>query len=451
MNKKKNLLNLFTQDVSYNYHVIKTDEPEGHLIYLIKSDSKLDKELYEFYPTLIAEQLISECNVKIEKFAPSIFFTEETNTEKLKYLLNDKLSESEEFSAFIEEIKDEYRILEVKDSLLYKKDPEEYEEARRKEHEEHQKELWGEMIEQMKNKKKKREDALLAYNNDFFKLLKEYLESIIEYEKRDFDLTKEVEKLISSLIDPETWIKINDQPYICRVEVCSLEKDRLNVYLTDNNDYSYTATLRFDKTVLLTENVERINQGDELPVTMNDYQVLIQLYDVDITNVENWDLMNHTDRFEYVIDYLAPIFKAEKDKRQKEILDKILAEEKEDEDVEDEDVEDEDDNDENDNNMKYSDKTSDWYFDVWVSDGNGFGDEPSMVALSEDGSGLDDQLGSHNLPKSIKKALKRAGVYGDSELMEAVWEVNDYESKTKEEIIEAMENEGFIYSEGLLG
>lgn len=346
MNKKKKLMNLFTQDVKYNYHLIKKEDPIGHLIYIIKNGSNLDKELLEFYPTTIAEELIIECNVKIEKFAPSIFFTEEENTEKLKYELNDKLSEDTDFSAFIEEIKDEYRILEVKDSLSYKKDPEAYKAAKEAEHIEHQKELWGEMVEQMEHRKKKREKTLLAYNNDLVKLLKEYFESIVEYEKRDFNLIVELEKLLGNLIDPETWIKIEEKPFICRIEPISLETDKMNVFLTDNNDYSYTATLRFDKTALITENIVRINKEDTLPECMHDYNFLSQLYDVDISNVPEWEYKNDTDRFEYVIDYLTPIFKAEKEKRQKEHIDKILAEKGKNDvsELEDDDFDDETDN-----------------------------------------------------------------------------------------------------------
>ena len=343
MSKKKNLLNLFTQDVIYNYHLIKIEEPIGHLIYLVKNGSKLDKELLEFYPTLIAEELINECNVKIEKFAPSIFFTDEDNTEKLKYELNEKLSEDTDFSAFIEEIKDEYRILELKDSLLYKKDPEAYKVAKEEDHLEHQKELLDKMIGQLEDKKKKREKSLLEYNNDLIKLLKEYFEGIIEYEKRDFKLDSELEKIAGNLIDPETWIKIGEKLFICRIEPISLETDKINVFLTDNNDYSYTATLRFDKIFLITENVVRINKGDTLPNCMTDYQFLAELYNVDIESVPEWEYKNDEDRFEYVIDYLAPIFKVEKDKRQKEIIDKILAKKGKDnvEDLDDEDFDDE--------------------------------------------------------------------------------------------------------------
>jgi len=325
MNKKKNLLNLFTEDVKYNYHLIKTEEPNGHLIYLIKNGSKLDKELYEFYPTLIVENLIEECEVKIEKFAPCIFFTEENNTDKLKYQLNNKLSEDTDFSAFIEEIKDEYRILEIKDSLLYKKDPEAYESAKQKEYEEHQKELWGELIEQMNNRKEKREKSLLEYDNNLIKLLKDVLEGVIEYEKRDFNLTKELEEIISNLIDPDTWIKIDGNSFICRIEPISLDTDKLNVFLTDNSDYSYTATLRFDKSVLITENIIKIEKGDILPTCLTDYEFLAKLFDVDLSNVSEWEYKDNTERFNYVIDYLVPIFKAEKERKEKELIDKILS------------------------------------------------------------------------------------------------------------------------------
>jgi len=102
--------------------------------------------------------------------------------------------------------------------------------------------------------------------------------------------------------------------------------------------------------------------------------------------------------------------------------------------------------------MKNMKKTnpSDWKFDVWTAnDGEKCDGEPSMIALSEDGNGLDDSLGSHNLSKNVIDALNRAGIFGDSELMEAVWEVKDYESKTKEDIINNMKKEGFEYCSGL--
>ena len=467
MGNRRNLLNLFTQDVSYNYHLIRTEEPNGHLLYLIKNGSELIIDTLEFSATMLPEELIKECEVKIEKIAPAIFFTEEFDTAELKEKLNNKFSEDALFSSFIDYIKDEYRILEIKDTLLYKKDPEAYEAEKQKEHIDHQKDLWEEYAKQLEEKKKSRENALMAYNNDLLKILKEVFESSIEYEKRDFDLAQELNKFIGNLIDPETWIKINDQPYLCRTEICSLEQDRMNVFFTDNNDYSYTATLRFDKTVLVTENVVRINDGDELPITKSDYEVLTQLFDIDCSSVEEWEYKNETDRFEYVIDLLVPIFKKNKEEKEKEWVDKVLKErnEAEDSDIEETDEDNIEETDEEDfdfmdvennlnqNTMKKKNmQPTDWYFDVSVPE---IEDEDDMggsiIALSKDPSGyLDDQLGSHSLSKNVIDALNRAGICGDCELMEAMWEVEDPETKTKYDIIESMKNEGFKYSPGLL-
>jgi len=439
MNKKKNLLNIFTQDASYNYHLVKTEEPKGHLIYLGKNGANLDVESLEFSPTRIAEELIIECGVEMEKFAPSIFFSEEFNTEKLKYLLNNKLSENAEFSTFIDSVKDEYRILVVEDCLLFKNDPQAYQATKQKEYEENQKELWEEMIKQHQDKKSKREKALLEYDNDFEKLLKEYLESIIEYEKKDFELTVELDKIVGNLIDPETWIKINDKPFNCRIEVISLKKDIMNVFLTDNNDYSYTATLRFDKTVLVTENPVRIDKEDELPITMNDYKVLSQLYEVDLTNVKDWEFKNHTDRFEYVIDYLTPIFKEAKDKKEKEYVEKALKEEQEEKEKEEK---------ENNNNMEKTAKN--YMFNVSIPAPGEEDFNPLSICLVEDKfwkqeNCLDDSLGYHNLPKNVIKSLENAGIFGEAELMESIWEVVDI-TRTKQSVIDSMINEGFIYN-----
>jgi hypothetical protein len=338
MGNRKNLFKLFTQDVNFNYHLIKTEDPNGHLIYVIKNGDKIDQKTLEFSPTAIVEELISNCSVKVEKFAPAILFTEEFDTEKLKEKLNNNLSENQDFSVFIDQIKDEYRTLEIKDSLLYKRDPKAYQEAKDKEHIDHQNELWEKYAKQLEDKKSERDNAILAYNNDLIKLLKEILEDVIEFEKRDFDFTKELEKIVGNLINPETWIKINDRPFVCRIDVCSLEQDKINVFLTDNNDYSYTATLRFDKTFLITENVIRINKGNELPKITPDYEIISQLFDVDLSSIEDWEFKNDTDRLEYIINYLVPIFKENKEQKQKDFMDKILKsqENKTDEDDEDE-------------------------------------------------------------------------------------------------------------------
>jgi hypothetical protein len=330
MNNKKSLLKLFTKDVSYNYHIVKTTEPKGHLIYLIKSGSELNTDSLEFTTTLIAEELINECEIKIEKIAPAIFFTETKNSKELKYKLNNKLSEDKKFSKFIKTIKDEYRILEVKDSLLYKKDPEAYKKAKEEERAEHQNELMGKMLEQIEEEKKQREEYLLSYNNDLIKLLKDYLDSVIEFEKQDLILNKEIKKVIYNLIDIETWIKIDEKPLVCDINICSFEKDKLNVFL-NNNVERYTATLKFEGISIKTENVIKINIGESNPIIMTDYDFLAKMYDIDLAIVNDWEFKNETDRISYVIDYLTPILKIEKERKEEEFLKKIKEEEEKEE------------------------------------------------------------------------------------------------------------------------
>ena len=171
----------------------------------------------------------------------------------------------------------------------------------------------------MEEQKKHREEHILKYDNDIIKLMKEYFEGIIEYEKDDFEFYPEFEKLINNLIDQESWIKIDEKPFMCKIKIISLEKDKINVLLS-NNIYSYTATLRFDKTVLVTEDVMKIENTQK---TLNDYDILSILYDVDFSNVPDWEFKSHTEKFEYVIGYLVPIFKADKDKKEKEEDNKI--------------------------------------------------------------------------------------------------------------------------------
>lgn len=502
MDKRKFLLDLFTQDTKFNYHVIKTNEPVGHLIYLIKDSSKVECDSLEFQPTVIAEELVKDCDVLINKITQGVFFTEEIDTNELKSKLNLKLSESSIFSAFVEYIKDEYRILEIKDYLLYKFDPKAYEEARRKERQEEQQKMMEELLESLNSRKNKREEMLLAYNNDLIKLLKDYFQDIVEYEKRDFNLQNEFENLVSNLIDEDSWLKVDDKPFSCTIEICSIEQDKVNVLLENGYDY-YTASLRFEESSFIGENFNKIHEKISV---MEDHEILTLLYDIDVNSIPEWEFKSDDEKFDYVIDYLVPIFKQKSKEKEEEYV-KMLRESGQidddddfDEDDDDELVDEEEDkspevsakykelvlkwkeeqknngkntspgqgtrkkllkqakneiNNKNNNfNMKKSSKKSsnpkDWYFDVFVPED--IDDlNPSVICLSEDGGEyLDDQLGSHNLPQSIIDALNRAGIFGDSELMEAMWEVVDSTTKTKEDIIESMEAEGFIYVPGMV-
>lgn len=316
---KKNLIDIFTKDTKYNYHLIRTDDPIGHLLYLMKNGSQLTTDSLEFVTTRVAEELVKDCGVEIEKIAPGIFFTNENNTEKLKYELNERLIENNEFSSFIESIKDQYRILEIKDSLLYKKDPEAYEEAKKKEHVEKQKELLEQLKNQIENSKIERENALLSYNNNLIKLIRDHFDDVIEFEQADFNFQKEIETIIFNLIDEETWLKIDGVPFSCNIEIISMEREQMKVFLTDNN-LLYTATLKFDKAKLIAENFEKIEKS---PNNITDYDFLSCLYDIDTNSIQDWEFKNHTEKFQYIINLLVPILKKEKKKKQEEIIKKL--------------------------------------------------------------------------------------------------------------------------------
>jgi len=62
---------------------------------------------------------------------------------------------------------------------------------------------------------------------------------------------------------------------------------------------------------------------------------------------------------------------------------------------------------------------------------------------------MDDQMGSHSLSSNILKALKDAGIFSECELMEGVWEVTNATTKTKQEIIDSMTKQGFIYNKNI--
>jgi len=60
-----------------------------------------------------------------------------------------------------------------------------------------------------------------------------------------------------------------------------------------------------------------------------------------------------------------------------------------------------------------------WFFDVMEEPEHG----GVIVAISTDSNTMDDQLGSHNLPQTIKNVMKRAGVFTDGEATEGTFEV----------------------------
>jgi len=77
--------------------------------------------------------------------------------------------------------------------------------------------------------------------------------------------------------------------------------------------------------------------------------------------------------------------------------------------------------DDGDENINYG--PEDFYFYVRRYGGAVYVTLTSAKYFEENGC-VDDGLGSHNLSREVKDALKRAGVYADAEESEAVWSVN---------------------------
>lgn len=90
----------------------------------------------------------------------------------------------------------------------------------------------------------------------------------------------------------------------------------------------------------------------------------------------------------------------------------------------------------------------DFYFGAFTAEDE-FG-IPSVVLTTKEfwdkNKHWDDSIGSHSLSKDTIASLNRAGIYGNGELMEAVFEVTNPEA-TKDEIVKKMIAEGFTHNE----
>jgi hypothetical protein len=157
---------------------------------------------------------------------------------------------------------------------------------------------------------------------------------------------------------------------------------------------------------------------------------------------------------------LTPIFKIAKDEKEKELIEKYLKEHPI--------LEDEEDNNESNDEFDLNDvlgnfknsnnsntnighkQPSDYVFNVLVPDDMDDELNPSVIAFMEkdfweENHYFDDQMGAHCLSKNIIDSLNNAGIEGESELAESVWAVSDCVGKSKQDIINSMIKEGFIY------
>ena len=87
----------------------------------------------------------------------------------------------------------------------------------------------------------------------------------------------------------------------------------------------------------------------------------------------------------------------------------------------------------------YSEKPSDWYFDISITD------DVYLVGLSTERNSLDEELTASKLPEPIADLLFQAGIDTECEAMESVFEFNTviYGVKPKQELQEELERLGF--------
>lgn len=560
---KANLLKAFTKDKKHFYHTV--PNKLGHLVYVSSEQQEYTIDNLEFKRNAIIEGLLDKVESKFSKVAPSIYFTDEKNLEKLDYELSEDFHKNKEFSNFIESIKDEYRMLEVRDFLLYKEDPEAYEKLKQEEHLEAQRGLWDRLINQQKESELRRKKAIAEYKNDLVKLLHDALESDILYEKKDFILKNVLSKFIFSIIEnDEKWPKRNEQHIMGnqKFEPVDVYNDTIILLVADPLSDTYKITLKLFSSELIIDDVVM----GEFP-TIKDYDFLMKIFSIE-NKFDGWEDAYDYERISMVINHIIESnrVKEERIKQMKsEVIDSSKCEvffrldnleveftlvpgkptdiiddkifepiEKylEDNDIDfkrsetnfnsiefiqrliHSDVEklyhyiisigymldsyrqeidydfmdlrlpdrtrfglenkmtnkpkpnfefdDEIDDDDGDSDDEYPVNNNltpkDYYFSVYVPQGN-VGEpgsiydeigEPSSIALVEieyfnDYGGLDDSFCSEKLPRNVINALNNAGIYGDTEMQEAIWEVID-NTRSEKDIVQSMQKQGFIYN-----
>lgn len=313
MNKKKNLLKLFSQNKEYYFYI---EEKEiGHLIYVSKEKTEYNTDTLEFKVNSIIEGFLNELSITFEKVAPSVYFTEEKNIKKLKYELGEEFKESTTFNSFIEEIKEKYFQDEIGDFLIYKSDPEAYEKKKNDEYKKHQSELYNKLMEQQKESEKKRKDLINEYDNDIIKIFKDVLLPTIIFEEKDFKLNTQLSKFIFSLIEKdEKWAK-RDGHFIMgneKFEPIQIENDTITILIKDRMSIPFVITLKLSGSEL--EIIDVIQKDSN---TMTDYDFLMKIFNI-VNDFNDWISMHDSEKLLAVVDKIIKLEKKEKEKREKE-------------------------------------------------------------------------------------------------------------------------------------
>jgi hypothetical protein len=328
MNKKENLLKLFTQNTEYYFHLVKSEI--GHLVYVSEEKDEYSTEKFEFKLNKIIEGFLDEIELDFTKVIPSVYYTDEKNSEKLKYELTEKFKENADFSTFVESIKDGYRAKEVEDFVIFKMDPEAYEKKKTDEYQKKQQEIFERYKKQQKDQELDKRKAIAEYNNDLISLFKDNLHRTILKNKRKFELKVQFSNLIFSILSDDDeqaslWPKVDDQTIMgnSKFEPVSIEGDKLSILVCDRRSDAYIIDFKLDGDKLDIINVQDINEDDAK--FMTDYEFLMKIYNFNIIpNFIDWDNMYETEKLDAVIDEIIRLDDetlAKREKQKNEIVD----------------------------------------------------------------------------------------------------------------------------------
>lgn len=310
MNKKERLLKLFSDTTEYYYHIIKNDI--GHIIYVTKEKDEYSTDNLEFTKNSIIEGFLNNIeNITFEKVAHSIYFTNEENTERLKYKLNNNMKENDNFSNFIKNIIDDYRKTEVDDFIEQKTDPEGYKKRKEEEYKEKQKQIWERYQKQVEEEEKIRREAIKKYDGNLIKLLKDNLLGDIIKKEEKFDVYDSFMKIILSILsneDNNIWPKRNTTPIVGNehFKPISIKDNKLKILLKDKMSESYVLEFELKGPEL---NVLKCNKNNAKYI--KDYKFLMKIYNIK-NNFDEWEFMSHTEKLNTIIKKIIKDNKIEK-------------------------------------------------------------------------------------------------------------------------------------------
>ena len=333
MSRKENLLKLFSENTEYYFHIV--PDELGHLVYVSQEKDEYTTDGLEFKLNTIIEGFLEKSDdIGFDKVAPSIYFTEGTNIEKIKYFLGEDMMENSDFSSFIEDIQNEYRSLEIEDYLLYKKDPDAYEKKKEKEHQKQQMELWDKYKKQQEEQERLRRTAIEQYDGDLIKLFKDNLLHIILSEDKKFKLKNPFSNIVYSILtndeeQAKLWPMRENQTITGNkvFDIIEIEGNSMTILIADNMSDYYSIKFKLNSSDLDIDWVLGPVESDTKH--MSDYDFLMKIYDFDIKpDFIDWEYMYENEKLDAVIDEIIKRDTEEREQKEKtknEIVDSSTA------------------------------------------------------------------------------------------------------------------------------